>query len=58
MCGIAGMIAPDPETRINAALISIEHRGRDDEGVFVTQPFGANVVHDIRWLRAGQEFNL
>lgn len=23
-----------------------------------TQPFGANVVHDIRWLRAGQEFNL
>lgn len=23
-----------------------------------TQPFGGNVVHDIRWLRAGQEFNL
>jgi ribonuclease BN (tRNA processing enzyme) len=23
-----------------------------------TQPFGLNVVHDIRWLRAGQEFNL
>ena len=23
-----------------------------------TQPFGVNVVHDIRWLRAGQEFNL
>ena len=23
-----------------------------------TQPSGANVVHDIRWLRAGQEFNL
>ena len=23
-----------------------------------TQPFGPNVVHDIRWLRAGQEFDL
>ena len=23
-----------------------------------TQPFGANVVHDIRWLRVGQEFQL
>ena len=23
-----------------------------------TQPFGPNVVHDIRWLRAGQEFEV
>jgi ribonuclease BN (tRNA processing enzyme) len=23
-----------------------------------TQPFGPNVAHDIRWLRAGQEFEL
>lgn len=23
-----------------------------------TQPFGPNVVHDIRWLRVGQEFDL
>lgn len=23
-----------------------------------TQPFGANVVHDIHWLRAGQEFEI
>jgi ribonuclease BN (tRNA processing enzyme) len=23
-----------------------------------TQPFGLNVAHDIRWLRAGQEFDL
>ena len=23
-----------------------------------TMPFGPNVVHDIRWLRAGQEFVL
>jgi ribonuclease BN (tRNA processing enzyme) len=23
-----------------------------------TQPFGPNVTHDIRWLRAGQEFHI
>jgi len=23
-----------------------------------TLPFGPNVVHDIRWLRAGQEFEI
>ncbi len=40
MCGIAGIITLDPETRIGAALKSIEHRGRDDEGVFVSEPFG------------------
>lgn len=40
MCGIAGIICHDPETRIGAALKSIEHRGRDDEGVFISQPFG------------------
>jgi asparagine synthase (glutamine-hydrolysing) len=40
MCGIAGIISPDPETRIGAALKAIEHRGRDDEGVFVSAPFG------------------
>ncbi len=40
MCGIAGIISHDPETRIGAALKSIEHRGRDDEGVFVSTPFG------------------
>lgn len=42
MCGIAGIISQDPETRIGAALKSIEHRGRDDEGVFVFAPFGQN----------------
>ena len=40
MCGIAGIISNDPETRIGAALKSIEHRGRDDEGVFVSASFG------------------
>jgi asparagine synthase (glutamine-hydrolysing) len=40
MCGIAGIIAPKPETMIGPALAAIEHRGRDDEGVFVSQAFG------------------
>ena len=40
MCGIAGIICTDPETRIGAALKSIEHRGRDDEGIFVSARFG------------------
>ena len=34
MCGIAGLIAPDAKTRIGRMLSSIEHRGRDDEGVW------------------------
>jgi asparagine synthase (glutamine-hydrolysing) len=40
MCGIAGLICNDPEQRIGAALKAIEHRGRDDEGVFVSDAFG------------------
>ncbi len=42
MCGIAGIISVAPERQIGAALSSIEHRGRDDEGVFVSEPFGSN----------------
>ncbi len=41
MCGIAGIISPDPETRIDATLKSIEHRGRDDEGTFISESFGS-----------------
>ena len=41
MCGIAGIISPNPETSIGAMLASIEHRGRDDEGVFVSDTFGS-----------------
>lgn len=37
MCGIAGLIAPDAETRIASMLSSIEHRGRDDEGVWTSR---------------------
>jgi len=40
MCGIAGLICGDPQKRIGAALMAIEHRGRDDEGVFVSEAFG------------------
>ncbi len=36
MCGIAGLINQDPEVRIGAMLQSIEHRGRDDEGVWTS----------------------
>ncbi len=42
MCGIAGIISSDPEERIGAALRSIEHRGRDDEGFFISAPFGSD----------------
>ncbi len=36
MCGIAGLISTDAEARIGAMLKSIEHRGRDDEGVWTS----------------------
>lgn len=38
MCGIAGLITHHPEDRIAAMLQSIEHRGRDDEGVWTSGP--------------------
>jgi len=40
MCGIAGLISPKPEDLIGRMLKAIEHRGFDDEGVFVSQKFG------------------
>src|SRR5882672_4221069 len=40
MCGIAGLISLDPEARIGAMLQTIEHRGRDDEGVWTSPPIG------------------
>jgi len=36
MCGIAGLIDRDTEARIGAMLETIEHRGRDDEGVWTS----------------------
>ncbi|CAN5356330.1 asparagine synthase (glutamine-hydrolyzing) [soil metagenome] len=36
MCGIAGLISRDPEARIGTMLKAVEHRGRDDEGVWTS----------------------
>ena len=41
MCGIAGLISQNPEARIGAMLKSIEHRGRDDEGVWTSPPINS-----------------
>ncbi|MEP6570330.1 MAG: asparagine synthase (glutamine-hydrolyzing) [Acidobacteriota bacterium] len=38
MCGIAGLISLEPERHIGAMLDSIEHRGRDDQGVWTSAP--------------------
>src|SRR5688572_27189979 len=38
MCGIAGIVSRDAQTRIGPMLESIEHRGRDDQGVWVADP--------------------
>lgn len=38
MCGIAGLVNQDPESQIGAMLTAIEHRGRDDEGVWSSEP--------------------
>jgi asparagine synthase (glutamine-hydrolysing) len=37
MCGIAGIVGPEPDRHIAAMLQSIEHRGRDDEGVWISE---------------------
>ena len=37
MCGIAGIINSDPERLTGAMLQTIEHRGRDDEGVWISE---------------------
>ncbi len=40
MCGIAGLLNQNPENHISQMLKAIEHRGFDDEGIFVSQSFG------------------
>jgi asparagine synthase (glutamine-hydrolysing) len=37
MCGVAGLIGSEPEARIGSMLRAIEHRGRDDEGVWTSE---------------------
>jgi asparagine synthase (glutamine-hydrolysing) len=41
MCGIAGIISTNPEARIRSMLDAIEHRGRDDEGVWTSSEIDA-----------------
>ncbi|MDQ1707375.1 MAG: hypothetical protein QOJ88_586 [Pyrinomonadaceae bacterium] len=36
MCGIAGLVSLDPERYVPRMLQAIEHRGRDDEGVWTS----------------------
>jgi asparagine synthase (glutamine-hydrolysing) len=36
MCGIAGIVSSNPKARIGVMLKTIEHRGRDDEGVWLS----------------------
>src|SRR3989475_272631 len=53
MCGIAGLITQNPEARIGAMLKAIEHRGRDDEGLWtspVINDEGQRVVFGHRRL--------
>src|SRR5690349_6135575 len=42
MCGIAGIVGREPERLIQPMLESIEHRGRDDEGVWVSEAIDAS----------------
>lgn len=42
MCGIAGLVSFEPERHIGAMLRALEHRGRDDEGVWTSQPIDAD----------------
>ena len=37
MCGIAGVVSLDAERLIGPMLESVEHRGRDDQGVWVSE---------------------
>jgi asparagine synthase (glutamine-hydrolysing) len=38
VCGIAGIVSLKPETLIGPMLESVEHRGRDDQGVWLSEP--------------------
>src|ERR1700752_1282109 len=38
MCGIAGIVSRQPDTLIGPMLDAIEHRGRDDQGVWTSDP--------------------
>src|SRR5947207_2366623 len=42
MCGIAGIVGVEPEKFISPMLESVEHRGRDDQGTWVSEPIDSS----------------
>src|ERR1051325_4830760 len=42
MCGIAGIVGIDPERLIGRMLESVEHRGRDDQGTWTSEPIDSS----------------
>ena len=42
MCGIAGIVSVEPGRLIGPMLESVEHRGRDDQGVWVSDPIDSD----------------
>ena len=38
MCGIAGIISHEAAAQVQRMLTTIEHRGRDDEGIWTSEP--------------------
>ncbi|HEX5885987.1 MAG TPA: asparagine synthase (glutamine-hydrolyzing) [Pyrinomonadaceae bacterium] len=42
MCGIAGIVHIEPERLIGPMLESVEHRGRDDSGTWVSEPIDSS----------------
>ena len=42
MCGIAGIVSLEPERLIGPMLEKIEHRGRDDQGTWVSNPIDSS----------------
>jgi asparagine synthase (glutamine-hydrolysing) len=53
MCGIAGIVSLQPTKHIGPMLESIEHRGRDDQGQWISNPIdetGAQVCFGHRRL--------
>jgi asparagine synthetase B (glutamine-hydrolysing) len=37
VCGIAGIISLNSDPRIEEMLQAVEHRGRDDQGVWISE---------------------
>src|SRR5262245_18906146 len=42
MCGIAGIVGVDPERLTRSMLESIEDRGRDDQGIWLSEPIDSS----------------